>query len=791
LTIAEIDNINSELYTKSINENGLDVEKYENKESQSDNVDTISNTLSTTVSSPVSSLSPTSPIIYEAASNNARPMEASSVKSGHSMRESVMEDSRIGKNKKMNEKIRKNSSGSSRIMSNSSWEVIDRDVDEESKDTDMHADRRTSTLKVYNIPIEVDENNKSILQPSYLHTVNESSDKMLSEKGTPSVRANKWNGYNTPGMQVGGKNGFGSETFLNNFSPKNVRIIPITQETSLTKRVILMDQHPGNKTLTFNKKQDMQPSELGSSFTRECVSVPLKVSTFKNKNESNVEDDPIEPTEKHLPEQTLESTALDQKQAHSADEKSRNDKGTMNDKEYVKRTVPINVQKTAYQKDGKSRETTSRISKEETAIPTKLPFGKQSQLNKTIPSCEVRKENLHDATKKNTSISDIHNQLEEARQKLEQQMEKINTDNPSMKTVTHRSKSAGPESKSRPKGSTARYNFKRERSIEDIDKDIETIWKELQDLDRLPHRDRRKSSDSIHSEHPLADQNLVIPSWKRKSPAETKMEILPTSFQLSEGTSKSKYPRTIWDNPSQSNENDRFPPESNIKPTQPVPEPVNVSSRPSRSPTKARSANQRSVTLLGRSQSAPRQEVSWPECYNSFQKLQEKVKTESSSKGTPYLKSCLKLESRSSSLGRSIRPDSKASSRGGSPAKQSVIFKQPIIGCSTREKDVDKSTKESTPILVRVKTQGNEKISVPIIQTVQKEKTSSENYDLELLKSSTRRVPVHIEKEKVSLEEVKGLVKIEAPLATEEACFACDACTQTELGDKREACHLM
>ena len=86
-------------------------------------------------------------------------------------------------------------------------------------------------------------------------------------------------------------------------------------------------------------------------------------------------------------------------------------------------------------------------------------------------------------------------------------MEKINTDNPSMKTVTHRSKSAGPESKSRyqirlyveqlcilydrPKGSTARYNFKRERSIEDIDKDIETIWKELQDLDRLPHRDRR------------------------------------------------------------------------------------------------------------------------------------------------------------------------------------------------------------------------------------------------------------------------------------------------------------
>jgi len=187
----------------------------------------------------------------------------------------------------------------------------------------------------------------------------------------------------------------------------------------------------------------------------------------------------------------LEMIRWDNCQKYDCLNENKRFKGTMNDKEYVKRTVPINVQKTAYQKDGKSRETTSRISKEETAIPTKLPFGKQSQLNKTIPSCEVRKENLHDATKKNTSISDIHNQLEEARQKLEQQMEKINTDNPSMKTVTHRSKSAGPESKSRPKGSTARYNFKRERSIEDIDKDIETIWKELQDLDRLPHRDRR------------------------------------------------------------------------------------------------------------------------------------------------------------------------------------------------------------------------------------------------------------------------------------------------------------
>ena len=87
-------------------------------------------------------------------------------------------------------------------------------------------------------------------------------------------------------------------------------------------------------------------------------------------------------------------------------------KVTKNDKLCVKRTIPIHVQKTAHQNDEKSRATTPRISKEETAIPTKLPFGEQSKLTKTITSCEVQKENLHDASKKNAIFTDIHNQLE-------------------------------------------------------------------------------------------------------------------------------------------------------------------------------------------------------------------------------------------------------------------------------------------------------------------------------------------------------------------------------------------
>ena len=93
--------------------------------------------------------------------------------------------------------------------------------------------------------------------------------------------------------------------------------------------------------------------------------------------------------------------------------------------------------------------------------------------------------------------------------------------------------------------------------------------------------------------------------------------------------------------------------------------------------------------------------------------------------------------------------------------------------------------------------------------------------------STTREVPIHIQKGKNSnlnpfLPDYEGESKVEAslfqnqpkvqkhennksmknininqkhkaeaPLATEEACFACDACTQREEKDKKESCHVM
>ena len=57
--------------------------------------------------------------------------------------------------------------------------------------------------------------------------------------------------------------------------------------------------------------------------------------------------------------------------------------------------------------------------------------------------------------------------------------------------------------------------LKRERSLQDIDKDIETIWKELQELDQIP-----LSTTSPSSSTPvtlLSSLPLVSPSWRRPS----------------------------------------------------------------------------------------------------------------------------------------------------------------------------------------------------------------------------------------------------------------------------------
>jgi len=110
--------------------------------------------------------------------------------------------------------------------------------------------------------------------------------------------------------------------------------------------------------------------------------------------------------------------------------------------------------------------------------------------------------------------------------------------------------------------------------------------------------------------------------------------------------------------------------------------------------------------------------------------------------------------------------------------------------------------------------------NVPIVREFKKEKTPLANPFTANTKyesrSNSRSIPIDIRTEKKhhknpfmlnsdsQSQPVKNYVKksdnqevqsqtiaVAAPLATEDACYACDACTQTVDSDKRDGCHLM
>ena len=111
---------------------------------------------------------------------------------------------------------------------------------------------------------------------------------------------------------------------------------------------------------------------------------------------------------------------------------------------------------------------------------------------------------------------------------------------------------------------------------------------------------------------------------------------------------------------------------------------INISKRPSRSPTRAKGLIKEDPVQVRdgntcaheRSQSMPRENSAWPECYNSFQKMQGQNTTGARPKESTPLKSCLKSESRSNSLARTLKTRSKSPLSRDSPAKQNVNFKQ-------------------------------------------------------------------------------------------------------------------
>ena len=99
----------------------------------------------------------------------------------------------------------------------------------------------------------------------------------------------------------------------------------------------------------------------------------------------------------------------------------------------------------------------------------------------------------------------------------------------------------------RPKDARARARSgkgRHERSLQDIDKDIDTIWRELQQLDR--EWEGKSDSRPPSAPAPLWEQELVRPSWRDSHHAPRPHTASQPNISK-QGTGR----HTIWDPPRQ------------------------------------------------------------------------------------------------------------------------------------------------------------------------------------------------------------------------------------------------
>ena len=248
--------------------------------------------------------------------------------------------------------------------------------------------------------------------------------------------------------------------------------------------------------------------------------------------------------------------------------------------------------------------------------------------------------------------------------------------------------------------------MKRERSLQDIDKDIETIWRELQELDKLP-ADGATSSTAPPT---LSEQHLVSPPWRRPAgatsvpphqpphhysfvprTAETRPgAITPTYVSPSPRTARAAFlaQTTTASNASSTVTRGRpgktgsqiletdFPSESSGKVKS-----CSTDGQTPRVPSSQTNGNSPGSHGLNNGTFQPSSATS--PVYSSsktasFSSSTVKERSSSQTRGVEGLKSCLKSESRSSSASRSstgmLRSESPAAGRE-SPVKQGVNFR--------------------------------------------------------------------------------------------------------------------
>jgi len=320
-------------------------------------------------------------------------------------------------------------------------------------------------------------------------------------------------------------------------------------------------------------------------------------------------------------------------------------------------------------------------------------------------------------------------ELEESHRKLQKQASELagGPRHSNLVRVETRSRSVESDQRSSSESRTnQRYRsvLRRERSLQDIDKDIETIWKELQELDTLPtDRSRHPSSPP-----PLSEQHLVSPPWRRSGSQPQHYSFLPRTGETRPGNITPSYvspsPKTARSRsnveiPSQTLRTDTsgtkptIQPDSGSatlpnrkstcqttvrqstnKPTQPAnqtsqpndtsssnnvtvktttPSSYSTNSLPSRLPSSYSSTKVPIKSTEQNSTTTSIQSSSHKSVFNSgtrsYSSMSRDTESNQPPRGIAGLKSCLKSESRSSSATRSENTGIRES-----PGRQGVIF---------------------------------------------------------------------------------------------------------------------
>jgi len=313
-------------------------------------------------------------------------------------------------------------------------------------------------------------------------------------------------------------------------------------------------------------------------------------------------------------------------------------------------------------------------------------------------------------------------ELEESHNRLQAQARELAGRNGKLFRTETRSRSVEADRRETGQGRQRYPGLKRERSLQDIDKDIETIWRELQELDKLP-ADGASSSTAPPT---LSEQHLVSPPWRRPAgttsvpphqpphhysfvprTAETRPgAITPTYVSPSPRTARAAFlaQTTTATNASSTVTRGRpgktgsqiletdFPSESSGKSTS-----CSAGGQTPRVPSSQTNGNSPSSQGLNNGTFQPSTATS--PVYSSsktasFSSSTVKERSSSQTRGVEGLKSCLKSESRSSSASRSstgmLRSESPAAGRE-SPAKQGVNFRaQPNVKTYEKEDEEER-----------------------------------------------------------------------------------------------------